>query len=145
MPERPPEMIWKARPVSNRPVRGVLVVALILIFSIAVGIWMRSRYWGIFGFLVLFLSLESFFFATTYRLGEDGVEVRKRFSKSLRGWDTFRTVYVDRRGATLSPYEGRAFMEPYRASRILFAGNRDLVMDFIRSRIGPEVRIVETS
>ncbi|MBU1701191.1 MAG: hypothetical protein KJ927_03065 [Candidatus Eisenbacteria bacterium] len=73
------------------------------------------------------------------------MEVRKRFSKSLRGWDTFRTVYVDRRGATLSPYEGRAFMEPYRASRILFAGNRDLVMDFIRSRIGPEVRIVETS
>ena len=145
MPEPPADMIWKARPVSNARGRGLLVIALILILSIAVGFWMKSPYWSIFGFLVLFLSLESFFFATTYRLGEDGVEVRKRFSKSCRGWDTFRSVYVDRRGVTLSPYEGRAFMEPYRASRILFAGNREPVLEYIRPRISSDVAIVETS
>ena len=145
MPDPAAEMIWKARPVSNAQGRGLFVIALILILSIAVAFWMKSPYWGIFGFLVLFLSLESFFFATTYRLGEDGVEVRKRFSKSFRGWDTFRSVYVDRRGVTLSPYDGRAFMEPYRASRIIFAGNREAVLECIRSRIGSEVQIVETS
>jgi hypothetical protein len=123
---------------------GALVGLLIAALSILAGVWMRSPYWGIFAFLVLFLSLESYFFATTYRLGEDGVEVRKRFSKSLRGWDTFRTVYVDRRGVTLSPYGGRSIMEPFRALRLHFWDNRPAVVEYIREHVGSEVRFVES-
>ncbi|MBD3334978.1 MAG: hypothetical protein GF355_05635 [Candidatus Eisenbacteria bacterium] len=145
MAETPDELVWTVRPFSRRPVTGSLVLVLITVLAVGVGIWMENLFWAVFGFLVLFLSLESFFFATTYRLGEDGVEVRKRFSKSFRGWDSFRTIYVDRRGVTLSPYGGRAFLEPYRALRLIFVQNRDTVLDYIHSHVDPEARIVEQS
>jgi len=141
--ETRPEMVWMARPVTGRPWLGGSVLVLIAGVSAGVGVWMKSPYWSIFAFLVLFLSLESFFFATTYRLGEDGVEVKKRFSRSFRGWDAFRTIYVDRRGVTLSPYGGRSFMEPFRALRLHFGDNREPVLDFIRSHTGADARIVE--
>lgn len=139
------EMVWTSRPAARNPVVGVLIALLIVVLGALAGVWMRNLYWGIFAFLVLFLSLESYFFATTYRLGEDGVEVKKRFSKSFRGWDTFRTIYVDRRGVTLSPYEGRSFMEPFRALRLHFWDNRRAVVECIRGHVGSDVRFVESS
>ena len=141
----PGEISWTSRPVTRNPLKGAVVALLIVGFAVLAGVWMRSPYWGIFAFLVLFLSLESYFFATTYRLGEDGVEVRKRFSKSFRGWDTFRAVYVDRRGVTLSPYGGRSIMEPCRALRLHFWDNRPAVVEYIREHVGSEVHFVESS
>jgi hypothetical protein len=138
------EITWTSHPVARNRVKGAVVVLLIVGLAVLAGVWMGNPYWGIFAFLVLFLSLESYFFATTYRLGEDGVEVRKRFSKSFRGWDTFRTIYVDRRGVTLSPYGGRSLMEPFRALRLLFENNRQAVLEYVKDHVGPDARFVES-
>ena len=83
---------------------------------------MRSWFWGAFASGILFLSLESFFLPTHYELGEMELSVRRAFSSSRNGWATFRRIYRDRHGLTVSPYRRRTFLEPYRAQRILFDG-----------------------
>jgi hypothetical protein len=143
MAEKGRELVWTSRPAARYPARAVAVALLIGLLGTLVGVWMDSAYWGIFASLVLFLSLESFFLATTYRLGEEGIEVRKPFSRAFRRWDTFRSVYVDRKGITLSPYSGRSVLEPYRAVRLLFADNREAVWDFVRSHLREGVSIRE--
>lgn len=100
---------------------------------------LRSPGWGIFAVAVLFLSLEAFFLPTRYRLGEEGLEIRRVFSRSLAGWARFRRVYEDDHGLTLSPYRRRSLLEPYRSFRLLFdGGDREEIRRIVRARLGPD-------
>jgi hypothetical protein len=113
---------WVSHPARHQPGRGLALGGLIIVLGVALGLWMRSGFWGIFAAGVLFLSLESFFLPTRYELGEKELSVRRVFSASRNPWEAFRRVYRDRHGLTLSPFRRRTFLEPYRASRVLFDG-----------------------
>lgn len=120
--ETPPVLTWVAHPARRRPGRGLALGSLLLLLGVLLGWWMRSVFWGVFATGVLFLSLEGFFLPTRYEMGEKELGVHKAFSASRNPWETFRRVYEDRHGLTLSPYRRRTFLEPYRSQRILFDG-----------------------
>ena len=110
----------------------------ILILAAGLGILTHSAYWGVFGAVVLFLSLEGFYFPTRYELDERGVTMIRGVSRSERTWDSVRRVVEDRAGLTLSPYRGRRFMEPFRAVRLLFdGGDREAIVRWVREAVNP--------
>ncbi len=115
---------WRVHPALERPGLGALVLALVVVISVLIGLWMRGPYWSIFAFGVLFLSLEAFFLPSRFELDERGVVVRKPFSQASRPWDQFRRVVFDPFGVTLSPFSRRHWLDPYRAVRLRFAGGR---------------------
>ncbi|MCC7141825.1 MAG: hypothetical protein IT349_06945 [Candidatus Eisenbacteria bacterium] len=116
------------------------VLVAILIIATGLGVLTASSFWGVFGAVVLFLSLEGFYFPTRYELSAEGVSVARMSSRSVRPWDTFRRVYQDRAGLTLSPYRGRRFMEPYRAIRLLFdGGDQVAIVARVRASVGNDV------
>jgi hypothetical protein len=70
--------------------------------------------------------------------------VQRIFSRSDRPWSSFRRVYRDRRGMTLSPYGHRTMLEPYRSIRILFdGGSAEQIEARIRTALGDSVEWVE--
>ena len=109
---------WTVHPVRERPRLGILVLGVILAMSVGSWFWMRSAFWPLFSFLVLFLSLESFYFPTRFRARGGEADRLRRFSRSEREWAIFRRCQVDRDGMTLSPYRKPTFMDGYRAIRL---------------------------
>jgi hypothetical protein len=121
-----------------------LAIVAIVIVSIACASVGRSILWGGFAALVLVLSLDTYFFPCRYFLRDDGIVVKRPFSSSTREWSTFRRVYRDPRGLTLSPYDRRTMLEPYRAIRILFdGGDAQRIESRIRGALGPSVEWIE--
>jgi hypothetical protein len=116
----------------------MVVLALVIVVSILLATWMRSPFWGIFAAGALFLSLEAFFLPTRYEIGPEGISVRKVFSRTTVEWQRVRRVYEDRNGLTLSPFRRRSFMEPYRATRVLFdGGDRERIRAAVRAGLRP--------
>ncbi len=131
---------WSIHPFGERRALGIGVLLVIVIASVGAAIWTKGLFWGAFSFLVLFLSLESFYFPTRYRLEEGRLIVFRRFSKSEREWGIFRRCYLDRDGLTLSPFRKSSLLEAYRVIRLRFtSGNRDEVIAYVRARLGSDV------
>jgi hypothetical protein len=138
-------LAWVSHPARSRPARGLVLGGLLVLLGVLLGFWMRSVFWGVFAAGVLFLSLESFFLPTRYELGEQELSVRRLFSASRNPWGSFRRVYRDRHGLTLSPFRRRTFLEPYRAQRLLFDGaDAEAVCAEVRRRC-PEAEWVEVA
>ncbi len=133
-----PEVVWRSHPFRERRGAGLLVLGVLLILAAGLAITTASGFWGIFGFVVLFLSLEGFFLPTRYQLDGDGVKVARALgSRTTRPWSSFRRVEVDSRGMTLSPYRDRSWLEPYRAVRLLFdGGDRTAIIAKVRAALG---------
>jgi hypothetical protein len=129
---------WVAHPFRRRPWQGIMTLAGVLAIAAALGLVMRSPFWGLFALLVLGLSLEAFYFPTRYELGVENLTVVKVFSRAEASWARFRRVYEDRQGLTLSPYARRAFLEPYRSVRLLFDGGaKEAICAAVRARLRP--------
>jgi len=138
-------LTWVAWPLRERPAVGGLVFLAVAATSwLAAVVGGHVLYGGIAG-IILLGSLNPFFSPTTFRLSDEEVEAVRGPVRKVRRWRDVRACFVDRRGATLSPLQGRAWLEPYRGIRLLFSGNRDEVVAFLRSRLDEEVAVVEVS
>ena len=138
------ELSWRSHPARRNPRRTAVAIVAIVVVSIACALVGRSILWGGFAGLVLVFSLDTYFFPCRYFLRDDRIAVKRPFSSSTREWSTFRRVYRDPRGLTLSPYDRRTMLEPYRALRILFdGGDAGRIESHIRSAIGPSIEWVE--
>ncbi len=140
-------LAWKVHPAAERPVVGAIVVVAVVVLSILTALWMDGPYWGVFAFVILFLSLEAFFLPSRFELSAEGVTVHKAFSNVTRPWDHFRRIVFDAVGVTLSPFGRRHWLETYRAIRLRFRrGMRGEVEQFILSHIDrAEVQVLGLS
>lgn len=135
---------WTVHPFQQRRALGVWVLIVIIAASLLASVWARGWFWGVFSFLVLFLSLESFYFPTRFHLDEGKLVVFRRFSRSEREWGIFRRCYLDPDGLILSPFRKSTWLEEYRAIRLRFGrGNRDEVIAYVRGRLTPDVDWIE--
>lgn len=106
----------------------------------SLGLWMKSWGWSAFGGLVLFLSLESFYFRTRFQLTDDGVQARRFFHRSARSWQTVRRVIEDPLGLYLCPSGRGGRFQTFRAFRLLWGeGGSEEIRGRVRAHLGGEV------
>lgn len=130
-----PTLTWVSQPLRRRPVVGTFVGLGIAMAAVLLGLWTHSLLWGAFSAGALFLSLETFFLPSRYEAGPAELVVQKAFSNARTPWASFRRVYEDRHGLTLSPYRRRAILEAYRAVRLLFdGGDATAIRETVRAR-----------
>ena len=135
---------WTVHPVMERRGLGIAVMCVILTAGVLAGLWTKGLFWGVFSVLVLFLSVESFYFPTRFHLEEGKLVVLRRFSRSEREWGIFRRCTLDPEGLSLSPYRKSTWIEAYRSIRLRFGrDNRDAVIAFVRGRLGTDVEWIE--
>jgi hypothetical protein len=141
MREKPLE--WRVWPLRDRPMAGL--GAALVVAGTAVGAALLGEHvgFGLFALAVMVGSLNPFFSPTRFRLDPEKAEARRWAVSKVRPWGEIRTCFVDRYGVTLSPFAGKAFLEPYRALRLFFRGNRDDVLAYVRAHLREETRVVE--
>lgn len=132
---------WRAWPLRDRPRAGALALVAVLVTALAAASLGGHLGFGILALIILMGSLNPFLSPTEFRLDGGGVTVHRWPTQRVRAWDDLHSCVVDRHGITLSPFVGRAWLEPYRGVRLLFDGNREVVIAHVRDHLGDEVRV----
>jgi len=132
---------WRAWPLRDRPRAGAFAIGVVLVTGMAASSLGGHVGYGILAVVILAGSLNPFFSPTDFRLDGEGVTVRRWPTRKARPWTDLHDCVIDRHGITLSPFVGRAWLEPYRGVRLLFDDNRDEVTAFVREHLDDEVRI----
>ncbi|MCK4571976.1 hypothetical protein KAT89_03530 [candidate division WOR-3 bacterium] len=122
--------------VSFPAVENLKKTTIATIFIIGLSTLLYFLYGPIYGFLsILFLgfSLLPYYTPTTYRLNEDGIEVKKVFYTIKKSWSNFRSFYPDKNGVLLSPFPIPTRLENFRGIYIRFRGNGEGVLSVVES------------
>jgi hypothetical protein len=119
----------------------VTVLATIFIIVCVVLVWLISfsLILTALAVLILFGSLGGFYFPTRYTFYDDHFEIKTTIQNLRKNWSMYRSYYPDKNGVLLSPFARPTRLENFRGQYIKFAGNRDRVMDIVRSKIDFEV------
>jgi len=131
---------WRAHPARER---GRVTAALVAFLGAVVAfVWVAFRDpFGVALAVALFAgTLAPWFLPTSFRVDADGAAATRAGVARRRRWDEIRSVYVDARGVTLSPFARRSWLEPYRAMRLLFAGNAADVVAALERRLSERCR-----
>jgi hypothetical protein len=135
------EFIWRAHPARERP--GATLVLVSVLAGILVSVWLAfaDPVLLLLSTAILGASLSPWFFPTTFRLDATGASARRAGMSRVRRWEEIRGVHVDRHGATLSPFAKTSWLEPYRALRLLFSGNRAEVVALLEEYLPERCQI----
>ncbi len=128
---------WRVAPWRREPMKGLLALGVIVVGVIG-SIWFSGGvlFFGLLALMVLGGAVGPFFVTSRFVLDEKGVEVDSPFLKRRRAWSEIKSYYLDRRGATLSPFVGRSWLESYRAIRLLFGDREEAICERLRGRLG---------
>jgi len=127
-------MKWTVYPAKRNLTKTVLTAFFITLFLVIVGIF-YGIFWSVFGFIVLFVSLHSYFFPTSYAVDDEEVVIKNIFMTQKRKLNEFRKVYVGNNGTLLSPFKRKTFLNQFRGVFLLLPEQRNEVLEFLRARI----------
>ncbi len=130
-----PSLVWSSHPAKKNVWVSIGVIAFLIAVWLIV-YWTSSNpiLLGI-SVVIMLGSMSSFFLPTQYLLGNDKVRIKFFFTVREKKWDMFRSYYVDKNGVLLSPFERPSRLENFRGLYIRFNQNRDLVVEFVKSKI----------
>ena len=126
---------WRVAPWRREPLKAAMAGGIILVA--VVGAWGVSGeyFFGILALLILWGSIGPFFVTTRFIMDDAGVEINSPFLKRRRPWKDIRSYYVDRYGATLSPFAGRSWLEAYRSIRILYGEHEAAIRKVLHDKL----------
>ena len=130
-----PELLrWRSIPARRSAKTTGAVVVMILGVPALLFFW-YGPFYGLLGLVILGGSMMPFFLPTEYRFTDTAVSKRYLGIEHRRAWTEFRSFYPDQHGVLLSPFAHPSWLENFRGLYVKFAGNRDRVMEIVRSKI----------
>lgn len=132
---------WRCHPVRRRPRVSVAVSVFIVLVGIMVYYATdHSQIFTTLALVVMFASLIKFYFPTSYKLTDKKVIIKTTTQTITKDWSIYRSFYPDKNGVLLSPFTRHTRLENFRGLYIMFSGNRDEVVEFVKDRIGSKVQ-----
>lgn len=128
----PFELTWKAHPAVERPAAAVVACVVIVAIGLAVFQATASTLWPLFAVLVMCLALHAFFFATSFRIDDQGITSVSLMGRRRLKWAEVRRAEIGRAGAWLSPYGYRTWREGRRGIHVLYGRRREEVVGALR-------------
>jgi MFS superfamily sulfate permease-like transporter len=127
-------MKWIAHPAKRDLTKTVISAVFVVVFLIVVGAF-YGIFWSLFGFIVLLVSLHSYFFPTVYEVNDEEVTIKNIFMTQKRRLSEFRRVYTGKNGVLLSPFRRKTVLNQFRGVFLLLPEHRDEVLEFLKDRI----------
>jgi hypothetical protein len=128
---------WVSHPFKRSLSKSVGVSAVILMFAILVWIGTDSVFFTSLSLVVLVMALSKFFLPTGYKLTEQKIHVKSLTHTMVKEWKVYRSYYPDKNGILLSTFAGPSRLENFRGLYLLFEGNRDQVVAYVKARLTP--------
>ena len=121
---------------AGRDIRITILTTVFIIICVVL-VWLISYSPLLVGLaiLILFGSLTGFYVPTRYFFYSDHIIVKTTLQSLHKEWSQFRSYYPDKNGVLLSPFGHPTRLENFRGLYVKFAGNRDRVMEIVRSKI----------
>lgn len=126
---------WSVFPFKENSRRSVLVVVVIVAVGAIVYLAFRDPFLVLLSVAILMASLFSYFTRTTYRLDDEEVVIKSSVGKTAKRWSYFKRYYPDKKGITLSPFETKTRLEPFRSIRLLYGSEKDEVVAFVAKKL----------
>jgi hypothetical protein len=126
--DTPEVLTWSVRPCARNPLLAGVVVAFVLVLSLAVQVVLHSTWWGAVALLLLGLSVAPYYVGATYRLSEEGAAASGLFGTHRRAWVEVKGCFPDGQGVLLSPLGTPTRLAYTRGLYLRFADNRDEVL-----------------
>ncbi len=127
-------MKWSVHPAKEDYNKTVLSLIFIIGFLMFVSIF-YGLFLGILGFVILFVSLYSYFFPSYYEVDQDQVLIRNIFITQRRRLAEFKKVYHGKNGILLSPFRRKTFLNQFRGVFLLLPKERQAIEDYVRGLI----------
>ena len=125
---------WVAHPLFERPVRGLLVVLLLLALLVLIYYVTASLIWVAFSSLILIVSLRQFFLPTTFCLSDDTVVCHFLWFEKTKQWEQLNNYFIDKNGVLLSPFARPSRLENFRGIYLIGASGKPMVIEFIKKK-----------
>lgn len=122
--------------MKRSPVRGLAAAVVVGMSVWGVWSWSGSVMLTLFGCTVLLVSVGPFFVPTDYRLGPEGVQIRRPWRTWNRPWSDFRSVRAGGELVLLSPFARRTWLEGIRGESLRVFGNREEVVQYVEKMVG---------
>ncbi|MFZ1684593.1 MAG: hypothetical protein WAU88_10745 [Candidatus Zixiibacteriota bacterium] len=137
---------WVSHPLKRSLAKSAGVSAVILLFAILVWTGTDSIFFTSLSIVVLVMALTKFFLPTGYKLTEQKIYVKSFTHTLVKEWKIYRSYYPDKNGILLSTFAGPSRLENFRGLYLLFEGNRDQVIAYVKARLAsPETPVAESS
>ena len=130
-------MNWTVHPAKRNLNKTVLSASFIMAFVVIVAVF-YGLFWSLFGFIILFVSVHSYFFPTTYDINDEEITIKNIFMTQRRKLSEFRRVYVGKNGVLLSPFRRKTFLNQFRGVFVLMPEKNIEILHFLRARIEPD-------
>lgn len=127
-------MKWSVHPAKDNHKKTVLSLIFIIAFLIFIAIF-YGIFWSFLGFVILFVSLYSYFFPSTYELDDEYVTIRNMFITQRRKLTEFKKVYQGKNGILLSPFKRKTILNQFRGVFLLLPKDRTEIEKYVRELI----------
>jgi len=130
-------LTWKSHPALERPAAAAFVtVFMMLVMWIVYYVMDRSTMMMFISGGILFISLSTFYFPTTFVVDENKVHIRYLFSAKERNLSAFRKCFPEAKGILLSPYYSPTRLENFRGYYLRYGRNNKAEVDaFVKELI----------
>ncbi|MGI6358951.1 MAG: hypothetical protein ACOX2K_09720 [Bacillota bacterium] len=126
---------WSLIPFQHQKKRGAIFLIATFAFAGLVW-WASSLVYALVALAISFGASASFIFPTTYRLCENGVEIRNLANTTTRKWSMFQKYYVVDDGFLLAYYPRRKREKGARGLFFYFGDiDRERVINILDSNI----------
>ncbi len=134
-PGVPAILDWTAHPLRDYPAKSVTLVLVIFVVGFLTYWWVTDLFLTIFWIAVCFLFMARYFFPTRYAADAECLRIRFLGRTTMRRWEEFKNFYVHGTGVHLSPFSSPSALDPFRGYYVLFSGNKEAVVSFLKRRI----------
>lgn len=129
--EESPSCEFSRWPLRDETVASVIVLAVIVLVSIALGYFGGSFWWGVVAILALLVSQWRMWIKVEYQLCDLGV-IQTVWNRTWRRpWDAFAGYEVRHEGVLLPPEEDSSTLGRLKGLYISFGTNRDDILGVV--------------
>ena len=130
-------MKWSVHPAKDNYKKTILSMIFIVGFLVFIAIF-YGIFWSFLGFVILFVSLYSYFFPSYYEVDEECVTIRNMFITQSRKLTEFKKVYRGKNGILLSPFKRKTILNQFRGVFLLLPKDRAKIEEYVRGLVERE-------
>jgi len=133
------EISWRAHPVVDDFPRSLAAIAIIIFCSVLFYLVSGLIWFGLFAFIIFFLSMLAYFLPIGYRITGEFLSITFLGFENKYPLGKYRNFYVNPSGIHFSTFSHPSPLDPFRGNFVRFNRNKDEVLGFLKEVLPPEV------
>jgi len=129
------EYVWQVHFLKKKPVRGILVLIVILSILIFLIFVEKSILFTALALLLVVYPSLKFYLPLKYKIDENGVQISNVINNKKYDWDRFQKVEKSNKNIILNPYKEKRFFKRKKKVVLFNVPEPDKITNFIKGMV----------